>query len=83
MKRLACLVVVAVMIVCTLAGCSEAAKDNPMVSFERIETNRGELSVLVDKKTGVMYLYDEEYGHGGLCLIVDSDGRPRVWKSEQ
>lgn len=37
---------------------------------------------LVDKSTGVMYLYTTDSGRGGLTVMLDADGKPlnyRVW----
>lgn len=34
--------------------------------------------VLVDKKTGVNYLYVSEGYSGGLCPLLDRDGKPVV-----
>lgn len=37
-----------------------------------------EVSVIVDKKTGVNYLFSSYGNAGGMCVLVDRDGRPIV-----
>jgi hypothetical protein len=34
--------------------------------------------VLVDRKTGVNYLFSQYGNGGGLCVLVDRDGKPIV-----
>lgn len=68
-----------------LAGCArgkvdagniaEADGDNRM--FFRLSYEYNGL-VLVDKATGVMYLVCGNYG--GVTLLVNSDGTPRIWE---
>lgn len=38
--------------------------------------------ILVDKETGVMYLYVESGQRGGLTAMVDEDGKPLIWEGE-
>ncbi len=36
------------------------------------------MAVFVDRKTGVNYLFAQSGYTGGLCVLVDRDGRPIV-----
>ena len=36
------------------------------------------MSVYVDRKTGVNYLFSSSGYAGGLCVLVDRDGKPIV-----
>lgn len=36
--------------------------------------------ILVDKETGVMYLYAYNGQRGGLTVMVDEDGKPLIWE---
>ncbi len=37
-------------------------------------------SVLLDRATGVQYLFVESGYAGGLCPLLDQDGKPLTWK---
>jgi len=54
-----------------------AKKDN---RFQLVHKEGGMFSkrVLVDKKTGVNYLYISEGYSGGLTVMVERDGKPIV-----
>ena len=36
------------------------------------------MAIYVDKKTGVNYLFTSSGNAGGLCVLVDRDGKPIV-----
>ena len=36
--------------------------------------------IIIDKETGVMYLWVEDNYKGGLTLMVDTEGKPLLWK---
>ena len=63
-----------------LSGCSEIARpdesDQKNID-KRIEVVYGHISsyheIIVDKKTGVMYIAIAE---GGICVMVDENGKP-------
>ena len=47
--------------------------------FLRVHSeNMGSEQILVDKKTGVNYLFVQSGYAGGLTVLVDADGRPVV-----
>jgi hypothetical protein len=57
------------------------AKDN---RFEVIDTEGGfsgpSRTILLDTSTGVQYLFVQEGNAGGLCPLLDRDGKPLTWK---
>ncbi|MBQ8000666.1 MAG: xylan 1,4-beta-xylosidase [Ruminococcus sp.] len=47
--------------------------------FEKIYSQgMGTIEILVDKETGVNYLYRSSGYGGGLTVLLDSDGKPVV-----
>lgn len=69
----------------------EYTKDNrfEISSQEEIDdgtTNGLTIRVLVDKETGVMYLYTEKFksGYGtSLTVLVDKDGKPLIYEGNK
>ena len=67
-----------------IAGCSDtenvsAGQDNTMVLVES-ELN---YSIYADKDTGVMYLYIGSGRGGGLTVMLNADGTPKIWQGEK
>ncbi len=55
--------------------------------FEIIQSEGNSLTslnrqVLLDKATGVQYLFIQSGYAGGLCPLLDKDGRPVSWNNE-
>ncbi len=55
--------------------------------FEIIQSEGNALTslnrqVLLDKATGVQYLFVQSGYAGGLCPLLDRDGRPVSWNNE-
>lgn len=54
--------------------------------FEVVFTDKGNgltaptRKVLLDTATGVQYLFVSEGYAGGLCPILDKDGKPLLWE---
>ena len=40
--------------------------------------NENYMAIYVDRKTGVNYLFTSYGNAGGMCVLVDRDGRPIV-----
>lgn len=40
--------------------------------------NENYMAIYVDRKTGVNYLFTQNGYAGGLCVLVDRDGKPIV-----
>lgn len=61
-----------------LVGCDGAsvvaAQEQRMTYVER--TDYGD--ILCDNRTGVMYFVYDNYQRGGVCVMVDADGKPLV-----
>jgi len=84
MKRIA--IIVLLLAVVTLAGCSTGKVDSQKIAEAEIDNRMfmvvsEELSgkVLVDKSTGVMYwMSDNSNNRGNLTLLVNHDGTPRM-----
>ncbi|MDS0525223.1 DUF6440 family protein [Clostridium sp. SHJSY1] len=56
-----------------------------MVKEKRFETvyTQGALEscrIIIDKKTGINYLYISNGASGGLTVLLDSEGRPVITK---
>ena len=45
---------------------------------DRLNCDRAYYAIYVDKKTGVNYLFTQSGYAGGLCVLVDRDGKPIV-----
>ena len=52
--------------------------------FEKVYYNGGGFSgpattILVDRKTGVNYLFVQNGNGAGLCPLLDKNGKPMTW----
>lgn len=77
--------ILAAILVTTLliAGCSDmanvsAGQDNTMVLVE----SGSNYLIYADKDTGVMYLYMGSGYGGGLTVMLNTDGTPKIWNGE-
>ena len=84
-------VLLVVLLIALLAVCAATAVDsyksvsktavvesNDHPRFQRvIKDNYSTLRVYVDTETNVMYLIMRDYG--GICVMVDVDGKPLLW----
>ena len=78
--------IIAVIVTATLliAGCSDTAnvsagQENTMVL---VESGRN-YDIYADKDTGVMYLYIWQSYGGGLTVMLNADGTPKIWQEEE
>lgn len=67
-----------------IAGCSDTAnvgagQENTMVL---VETGQ-EYLIYADNDTGVMYLYITISTGGGLTVMLNADGTPKIWQGEE
>ena len=60
-------------------------KEKKEKRFEKVYYQGGLTSVeiLLDKETGVQYLYRESGYSGGLTVLVDAEGKPLLGKVEE
>ena len=54
------------------------AKNNRFIVLHTEKQFVSSTSILVDKETGVNYLWHAEGYSGGLTVLLDADGRPVV-----
>ena len=67
-----------------IAGCSDMAnvseeQDNTLVLVESGQ----EYLIYADNDTGVMYLYITISTGGGLTVMLNADGTPKIWQGEE
>ena len=91
MKKLICITMAILIMVGCFAGCAavdaENISDSPQTRFEVVESSPGNLSdfryvVLMDKETGVLYLYARNANGsssvGGITVLLNPDGTPMM-----
>ena len=74
-----------------IAGCNVTAngsayqseRDKTMVTVECHTINGEYYYILADKETGVMYLWISAYYGGGLTVMLNADGTPKIWNGEE
>ena len=78
--------IIAAIVTATLliTGCSDTANasaghDNTMVLVE----SSCDYFIFADNDTGVMYLYIKESTGGGLTVMLNEDGTPKIWQGEE
>lgn len=88
-KILICAIVAASLVLCI--GCStidvaDATETDVGNVFSIVESgkmhNYGSYKVLVDKTTMVMYLYTTTEYSDTMTVLLDSDGKPRLYEEE-
>ena len=67
-----------------IAGCSDTAnvsagQDNTMVLVE----SGLNYSIYADKDAGVMYLYMASGSGGGITVMPNADGTPKIWQGKE
>ena len=73
MKRIVAVIALALV----LCGCGNTTRvPEDTENRGRFRCEDGTVSIITDTKTGVQYLVWEEYGKGGVCVLVDEDGKP-------
>lgn len=82
-------VILSVVVCCAIfSGCSKTEKIETSKLDERFlilnDTNGGfgYRQIIVDKETGVMYLFVGSGYKGGLVVMVDAEGRPLIYDGE-
>lgn len=60
-----------------ISGCSNTTSVMQKESNAgRFRCEYGQVYLVTDTKTGVQYLVWDEYYKGGVCVLVDRDGKP-------
>ena len=60
-------------VLCAVEGCSEGEL---VPSSDRFDSHGAACHVIVDRETGVQYLYAYRNGGVGMTVLVDADGKP-------
>lgn len=83
-KKLFCLLLILMLPILLLSGCDKKSKNSTSelvaISYENIY--HGFTIIFVHKKTKVMYLYVKNRKGAGLTVMLDSDGKPLLYKGE-
>lgn len=88
-KILMCVIVTVMLVLCI--GCSpidvaDATETDIGNTFSIVESGNalifGDYKVLVDKTTNVMYFYTDSYYSSTMTVLLDSDGKPRLYEEE-
>ena len=76
MKRVIAITILTLLTL-ALCGCNKAEADNRRLWI----LDRGAMyGIYVDKLTGIQYLRTYR---GGVCVMVDAEGRPLIWEGEK
>lgn len=77
------LIAVILTVTLLIAGCENvnvsAGQDNTMVL---VESGRNYL-IYADKDAGVMYLYMASGSGGGITVMPNADGTPKIWQGKE
>lgn len=66
-----------------LVACDGANADEPQSERMTIIENSMYGAVLCDNVTGVMYFAYDDYQAGGVCVMVDANGKPLVMEESE
>lgn len=90
------LLLIVIIIIFSFSGCSDSYSTDDLVNdFLGIEdsypqrffiiSNRDfdEAYIILDKKTGVQYLFRKYMNAGGMCVLVDRDGKPLLYEESE
>lgn len=60
-----------------LCGCGNTTYVNANPENEgRFRCEYGEVNIVTDTRTGVQYIAWSSFNKGGICVLVDRDGKP-------
>lgn len=81
MKRAIAIIILILLILAALCGCNETEIEVD-ADNERLWTLETGLMyvIYVDDLTGVQYLRTYQ---GGVCVMVDAEGRPLIWEGAE
>jgi len=81
--RVVSLVLVLFMLAAVLTSCgteSEAGEPNPFEDRFAVCKVSIYLEVIVDRLTGICYLYNDNGSDGGMTVLLDTDGTPLLYE---
>ena len=76
MKRV---IAITILILLTLALCGCGKAEAGTYRLRTLETGAAYV-IYVDNLTGIQYLSTYQ---GGICIMVDAEGRPLIWEGEK
>lgn len=77
MKRAIVIIMLVVLLSVSMCGCQKAEAGNRRLW---ILDSCAMYGIYVDNLTGVQYLKTNQ---GGVCVMVDADGRPLIWEGAE
>lgn len=77
MKRAIVIIMLVVLLSVSMCGCQKAEAGNRRLW---ILDSGAMYGIYVDNLTGVQYL---RINQGGVCVMVDAEGRPLIWEGEK
>ena len=80
-KKLITAIIIATLLI---AGCSDTANVSAGQENTMVLVGSGqEYLIYADNDTGVMYLYITISTGGGLTVMLNADGTPKIWQGEE
>lgn len=77
MKRAIVIIMLVVLLSVSLCGCGKAEAGNHRLWILDGSATYG---IYVDNLTGIQYLSTHQ---GGVCVMVDAEGRPLIWEGAE
>lgn len=78
-KKLFILLLILILPIMLFCGCD--TRDIEVTDYSRFKhICCGEGCIIVDKETGVMYLWVSAVYKGGLTVMLNPDGTPMIWE---
>lgn len=69
--------IVAAMLALALCGCGNSTYELPDAENKgRFKCELGNAHIITDTRTHVQYLVWSDFEKGGICVLVDADGKP-------
>lgn len=84
-KRIIMLLLVLIMPIMVLTGCTEDTKEIRENRFILVLFDKESgcyQNIYVDKETRVMYLFVRVANGGGVTVMLNADGTPMLWEGE-
>lgn len=81
MKRAIVIIMLVVLLSVSMCGCNEANEveaDNRRLWV--LDASPRYYEIYVDSLTGIQYLSTNQ---GGVCVMVDAEGRPLIWEGAE
>ena len=77
------ILIIICLILILLTGCSNSeAPTNERFLILNPPFTKLSQYIIIDKETGVMYLYYKAANSGGLSIMVDDSGRPLIYEEK-